>query len=137
MLSLQKKGGCFMSPELILKECILSKYKSIRAFSLSADIPYTTIANVLNRGIAKSGIETMLDICNTLEIDVEELYNNCKIVSRRNNLLELKKNAPTAKDAAEAIQTILTYRLNREPIDDEIESFGKFLPAIIDVIREK
>ena len=61
--------------ELELKKFILSKYKSIRAFTIAADIPYSTVDTMIKKGIGGTGINTMIKICNTLSIDVESLAN--------------------------------------------------------------
>ena len=62
-----------------LKQYILSKYKSIRAFTQTACIPYSTIDTMLKRGIGGTGVSTMIKICKTLSIDTESLING-KIV---------------------------------------------------------
>jgi hypothetical protein len=74
-----------MTIETQLREYILSKYKSIRNFSINADIPYSTIENILKRGISNAGISTMLKICNFLDIDIEELANG-KIVKKTKDM---------------------------------------------------
>ena len=62
-----------MSVELKLKEEILKKHKSIRAFTEVVDIPYSTLVNILKNGIAKAGINTMIKICKELDIDTDAL----------------------------------------------------------------
>ena len=39
-----------------LKEIIIEKFGSIRQFSLSIDIPYTTVDSILKRGIDNSNV---------------------------------------------------------------------------------
>lgn len=74
-----------MSIESELKEYILSKYKSIRAFSTVADIPYSTVDTMLKRGIGGTGVNTVIKICQTLNIDTESLGNG--------KIKEIKKDA--------------------------------------------
>lgn len=75
--------------ELALKEFILSKYKSIRAFTIDADIPYSTVDTMIKKGIGGTGINTMIKICNTLLIDVESLANG--YIKPKINVSEIKK----------------------------------------------
>lgn len=62
-----------MSIEQELKGLILEQYKSIRAFSLEVDIPYSTIDTMLKRGISGTAISTVTKICNALDIDTDSL----------------------------------------------------------------
>ena len=65
-----------------LKQIILDKYKSVRAFSVETNIPYSTIDNIFKRGIMNSGISTVMNICANLNIDVEALTEN-KIIQKQ------------------------------------------------------
>ena len=62
-----------MNVEERLKDYILTNYKSIREFSLVSGIAYSTIVNVLERGIMSANIGTIIKICQTLNISVDEL----------------------------------------------------------------
>lgn len=56
-----------------LKELILSKYKSVREFTNSIDIPYSTFDSILKRGIGNSNIANVLRISQALGLDTEKL----------------------------------------------------------------
>ena len=58
-----------------LKAYILDRYKSIREFTLSIDMPYTTFDSVLKRGIDNSSITNIIKICKALNISADELAN--------------------------------------------------------------
>lgn len=60
--------------ELILK-LIKEKYKSIRQFSIAADIPYTTVKSGLKSGIRGMAVETVIKMCHALDIQIENLLN--------------------------------------------------------------
>lgn len=78
-----------------LKELILSKYKSIRAFTKDIDIPYSTLDTMLKRGISGASISSVLKICKNLGIDADSLMDN-KIVFKStltNQLCEDKEIA--------------------------------------------
>ncbi len=57
-----------------ITETVLAKieenYKSIRQFALEAGIPYTTIKSALKHGIEGMAVETVIDICDRLDIDL-------------------------------------------------------------------
>lgn len=74
-----------------LKNYILKKYKTISAFSKEINVPNTTISSILKRGIKGSSVATIIEICNKLEIDVEELLNG-NIISKKSIFFELEDN---------------------------------------------
>ena len=64
-----------MSTEEKLKEFILSKYSSVREFTLEIDFPYTTLDSLLKRGIGNSSVTNVLKICKALHISGDALAN--------------------------------------------------------------
>ena len=64
-----------MTREELLKECILSKYKSIREFCMQIEVAYSTVDNIFKRGIMGSSVSLIIKICDRLNIDVDELIN--------------------------------------------------------------
>ena len=56
-----------------LKDLILKRYKSIREFANVANLPYTTVDSILKRGVEKANIINIIKICDTLDIDTDEL----------------------------------------------------------------
>lgn len=60
-----------MAIEEQLKELILSNYKSVRAFTIAANIPYSTVDNIFKRGIGGTAVTTVMRICDILEITVD------------------------------------------------------------------
>ncbi len=62
-----------MTVEEQLKEEILSKYKSIRAFTTEIGIPYSTLDSVFKRGISNAGVSTMIKIFGALDLDIESV----------------------------------------------------------------
>lgn len=73
-----------MNFENDLKELIKKEYKSVRAFSKTADIPYSTIDNIFKRGIQGVSIQVVLKICNILNIDVEKIFDDKLILKHEN-----------------------------------------------------
>ncbi len=97
-----------MNFENDLKELIKKEYKSIRAFSQYAKIPYSTIDNIFKRGISGVSIQVVLNICNLLNIDIEKISND-ELVIKDTTL----KNYTFSKDEK---QLIINYR-NLDNID--------------------
>lgn len=56
-----------------LRDLICSRYKSVRAFAEAADLPYTTVDSILKRGIEKATVKSIIKLCQTLNIDTDEL----------------------------------------------------------------
>ena len=63
-----------------LRALILSRYRSIREFSIKIGLPQSTIDSILHRGILNAGIGKVLKICQDLEISADKLAEG-KIIS--------------------------------------------------------
>lgn len=62
-----------MSIEDELKQHILQKYKSIRAFTQEINMPYSTLDTMFKRGIQGASVSNVIKICRVLEIDIDAL----------------------------------------------------------------
>ena len=62
-----------MTLEDKIRELINNKFGSVRQFSLEADIPYTTVLSILDRGIMNSKTQNVLKMCKVLEIKTNNL----------------------------------------------------------------
>ena len=62
-----------MTLEEQLKQIILNRYKSIRAFTVAIDIPYSTLDSVFKRGIVNSGIGTVSKVFSALGLDLDSI----------------------------------------------------------------
>ena len=58
---------------LLIKNEIKSQYKSIRKFSEESGIPYSTLSNALSKGVGGTSYDTVLKICQILNI--KQSYN--------------------------------------------------------------
>lgn len=72
-----------MTTEEMLKDYILSRYKSIREFTIQHDIPYTTLDSIFRRGIGNSSINNVVKICRALEISTDELADGRIVTAKR------------------------------------------------------
>jgi predicted transcriptional regulator len=57
----------------IIKEMIEKRWPTQKAFAEAANIPYTTLRSILERGVGKSAVENVIKICRTLGIKIEDL----------------------------------------------------------------
>lgn len=62
-----------MSLESKIKGLIELKSDSVRAFSIEADVPYTTLRSILERGIMKANVENVFKIAKHLNMKPEQL----------------------------------------------------------------
>lgn len=62
-----------MNTEEKLKKMILARYGSILQFSKATGIPNTTLISMLERGLLKTNISTVIGICQELNLSVDEL----------------------------------------------------------------
>ena len=62
-----------MTTEEKLKELILSRYQSIREFTIAIDIAYSTFDTIMKRGIRNANVSNVIKICNALHISADAL----------------------------------------------------------------
>ena len=62
-----------MTAEEKLKELILSRYQSIREFTIAIDIAYSTFDTIMKRGIRNANVSNVIKICNALHISADAL----------------------------------------------------------------
>lgn len=63
----------------LLKSYIKSRYRSIREFTIIADMKYTTLDSVFRRGVENSSLSTIGIVCKALGISIDALIDG-KIV---------------------------------------------------------
>lgn len=83
-----------MEFENALKLVIKQQYGSVRAFSKSIGMPYSTIDNIFKRGIMRVSVQVVLEICEALNIDVEKIRDKTLVFKdniKENDLLSDEK----------------------------------------------
>lgn len=81
-----------MTIEEKLRDCILMNYRSMREFTLKADIPYSTLDTILKRGVMNASIGNILKICSALNISADELANgNIVPVENKSEKIDVEK----------------------------------------------
>lgn len=99
----------------ILKELIEDTGLSLKAFSEKADIPYTTLRSILERGIGKSSVDNVIKICKALGITVEEL-------EAMTNDEAIEKSKPS---------TIAAHLDGVDLTEDEEEELNKYIDFLL------
>ena len=62
-----------MQREQRLRNEILDRYKSIRQFALTVDVPYSSIMTGLAKGITGMSFDTVIKICKVLGLSPFEI----------------------------------------------------------------
>ena len=116
-----------MTIEEQLNELILSRYKSLREFTQEIDIPYSTMASILKRGIGNSSVTNIIKICKALHISADELSNGrITPVSSLDNDIEYTDVSDiiesTKKRLLAYALTIDGQKVDKETIDSIIDA---------------
>lgn len=88
-----------MTIEERLKDLILSKYHSVREFSLTIDMPNSTLESIFKRGIGNSSVTNIIKICKELGISVDALADG--------EIVFLKKRPSNSSDSKTDIEVIV------------------------------
>lgn len=114
------------STEQKLQDYILSQYKSLRDFCISIDRPYSTITNMLKRGLLNSSVDLVLYVTDRLNLDIDELFNgrialktdtslNPEITPHELNVIRAYRAKP---EMQKAVDTLLGIEHNGDIIKD-------------------
>lgn len=103
-----------------LKAYILDRYKSIREFTISIDMPYTTFDSVLKRGIDNSSITNIIKICKALNISADELAkgNIVSTISKPNYKNDVVEMLNLVKSDVIKLDNLT---LRGEPINEKVK----------------
>ena len=109
-----------MTIEEKLKDLILSKYKSVREFTIVIDMPYTTIDSIFRRGVGNSSVSNVIKICKALGISADELADG-KIVSVQNHIIpgDLSEIKDILSDTKARLIHHDNLTFNGDPVSDD------------------
>lgn len=65
-----------MNREEFIRDLIKQKGMSVKSFAEFAEIPYTTLHSMLERGVGKAAVDNVIKVCKALGITVEELESS-------------------------------------------------------------
>ena len=74
-----------MSVESDLKNLIIERYGTVKAFSQSVGLPNSTLDSIFRRGVLKASVTNIIKICDELGISADGLGEG-KIVARSGSL---------------------------------------------------
>ncbi len=96
-----------------LREHILSKYKSIREFTVEIGMPYSTIDSIFKRGIRKASVDNIIKICDFLNISTDSLING-----------EIEFKVPT-------VHTIAAHKEGENFTPEELEKIEEYKKLLL------
>ena len=96
----------------IIKKLIKDTGLNLKAFSEKADIPYTTLYSILERGVGNASVNNVIKICKALGITIEELEEMA------NNNIDTKKPTTITAHLPEGVE--LTEEEQKD-LDDYIQ----------------
>lgn len=105
----------------LIKKLIDETGLSVKAFSQKADLPYSTLRSMLDRGIGNASVNNVIKVCKTLGIKVEQLE---EMDTDTSTLLEEKE------ESKNQLQTIAAHFEGEEFTEndkDDIENFIKYV----------
>lgn len=117
-----------MTTEEKLKDYILTKYKSVREFTIMADIPYTTVKSILDRGVGNSSVNNVIKICKALHISADALANGEIIPRYEKSLESVSDIRDIVNDAKARLSNGDHLVINGKPVDIE------YVEPIIDAL---
>ena len=128
-----------MTIEEKLKELILNRYHSIREFTISIDMPYTTMDSIFRRGIENSSVTNVIKICKALNISADSLAEG-EIVPfkstpvNHSNRIEVKE---ILSDTMDLLSQSNQLTLDGKPITkNEVESIINAMEIGVEIARK-
>ncbi len=117
-----------MTVEEQLKELILSRFKSVRAFAIAIDVPPSTINNIFTRGIGGVRLGTAIPMCIALNIDIAYLVSG--EIRSKDIALQLEPDEEKLLNAyrsfnAEGQERLLQYAVDMTQLDRYKKVCGK------------
>lgn len=116
-----------MNKTELIRQLINDRKLTLKAFAQKADIPYTTLRSIMERGIDNASVNNVIKICTALNISVEYLYDmeksiilsdeETELLNFFNNLNDIGKKE-AIKRVAELTQ-INSYKNDIQGYNDE------------------
>lgn len=130
-----------MTTEEKLKDLILKRYHSVREFTISANIPYSTLDSIFKRGIGNSSVINVIKICKALGISADALADG-EIVPLTNRTAILLNDKIEITEILDDTKDMLTHcgfiTLDGKPISKTgIESVIDALEVGVEIAKKK
>lgn len=111
-----------MMKEQLLEDVIKSKYGNLKKFSDEAGVPYMTIRNVIQRGIDRASVVTMIKITRILNIDLDALVEGrleLRLNNQKESVLNMYRRHPIDLDKVTEEDLALLEAIQRLPEDQK------------------
>ena len=95
----------------LIKAEIIRQYKSVRRFSEKSGIPYSTLSNALSKGVGGTSYETVVKICNILNL--KQAYDADLTVLNDRSYEILAMLQALDEQALHTLRTVLTIEHTR------------------------
>ncbi len=110
----------------LIKQEIKRQFKSVRKFTSYLDIPYTTIASALKNGVGGTAYDTVVKICQALDISMVN-YQDTALINE-DTLGVLARYNSLDEQGSHAVRTILEIeaaRCSGNPITTDFIENGR------------
>lgn len=122
-----------------LKELIVAKSGSMVAFAKDIDMPYTTLASIISRGVNSASVHNIIRICGALDISTDELAEGR--ITYLSDVPRFETNPPTTVDDLRRIARMMAYQkvlVNNEPLtDDDAQTISDALEIGIEIVKRR
>lgn len=105
-----------------IKEEIYRQYKNPMQFSKLFNIPYSTLTSAFKKGIGGTAVETVLTICDALDLDINKLWetkqvHNKPVTIGRFNPVPVLKSIQAGAGSITS-ENIVRYEMSDYPYND-------------------
>ena len=130
-----------MTVEQKLRELILTRYHSVREFSISIDMPNSTLESIFKRGIGNSSVTNVIKICKALKISTDALADGEIITIKPYDSKNISDRFEV-KEILDDTKDLLTHSgeltLDGKPISKEnVESIIDAMEVGVTIARKK
>lgn len=115
-----------MTTEEKLKDLILSRYKSIREFTLEIDFPYTTLDSIFKRGINNSSVSNVIKICKALHISADALAKGEIVPIHDVELYHIDQVRKQIQELTEKEKEVCTKVIDLGLTDEELDEVFRY-----------
>ena len=131
-----------MTTEEKLKELILSRYQSLREFTIEIEIAYSTFDSIMRRGIQHANILNVLKICSVLHISADSLAHGeivpIPIIEKDSEESDTHDVEEILKNTRRRLSNYHDLTFNGKPADqDSIDHILQALDLGIELARRK
>ncbi|MBZ9615336.1 helix-turn-helix domain-containing protein [Clostridium estertheticum] len=104
----------------LIKNLIKVTGLSVKAFSKKADLPYSTLRSMLERGIGNASVNNVIKVCKTLGIKVEQLDEMAE-----------NENCQINEEPKSQLETIAAHFDGEEFTEDDKDDIENFIKYVI------